>query len=106
MFCPQCGAKNADTENFCNQCGTALKQAVSPSPIPGSTLNMPATTPAQPTNVQYTMPAATSSGRVRLMIVFNVDFTQYGDDPQAGYAIVRPDGSCPACDTLRAVMGR
>ncbi|MCA9932916.1 MAG: LysM peptidoglycan-binding domain-containing protein [Ardenticatenaceae bacterium] len=47
-----------------------------------------------------------SSGRVRLMIVFNVDFTQYGDDPQAGYAIVRPDGSCPACDTLRAVMGR
>ncbi|MCB8951641.1 MAG: zinc-ribbon domain-containing protein [Ardenticatenales bacterium] len=66
MFCPQCGAKNADTENFCNQCGTALKQAVSPSPIPGSTLNMPATTPAQPANVQYTMPAATSSGRVRL----------------------------------------
>ena len=30
----------------------------------------------------------------------------YGDDPQAGYAIIRPDGSCPACDTLRAVMGR
>ncbi len=47
-----------------------------------------------------------SSGRVRMMIVFNVDFTQYGNDPQAGYAIIRPDGSCPACDTLRAVMGR
>ncbi len=47
-----------------------------------------------------------SSGRVRLMIVFNVDFTQYGNDPQAGYAIVRPDGTCPACETLRVVMGK
>ena len=45
------------------------------------------------------------SGYVRLMIVWNVDSTFYGDDPQAGYAIVRPDGSCPACDTLRAAMG-
>lgn len=45
------------------------------------------------------------SGRIRLMIVFNVDFTYYGDDPQAGYAIIRPDGSCPACETLGRVMG-
>ena len=47
-----------------------------------------------------------ASGRVRLMIVFNVDFTEYGTDPQAGYALIRPNGGCPACDTLRAVMGR
>jgi hypothetical protein len=47
-----------------------------------------------------------SSGKVRLLIVYNVDFTQYGDDPQAGYAMIRPDGNCPACDTLRAVMGQ
>jgi hypothetical protein len=40
-----------------------------------------------------------------MMIVFNVDFTLYGDDPQAGYAIIRPGGSCPACETLRAVTG-
>ncbi|MCC6190012.1 MAG: LysM peptidoglycan-binding domain-containing protein [Anaerolineales bacterium] len=45
------------------------------------------------------------SGRVRLMIVFNVDFTVYGADPQGGYAILRPGGTCPACDTLRAVTG-
>ncbi|MGQ9850769.1 MAG: hypothetical protein ACUVSU_12065 [Aggregatilineaceae bacterium] len=44
------------------------------------------------------------SGRVRLMIVFNVDFSTYGADPQAGYAIIRPDGSCPACDTLASVL--
>lgn len=46
-----------------------------------------------------------NSGRVRLMIVFNVDFTLYGDDPQGGYAIIRPGNVCPACDTLRQVTG-
>ncbi len=46
-----------------------------------------------------------NSGKVRLMIVFNVDFTHYGEDPQAGYAIIRPGGGCPACDSLRAVTG-
>lgn len=44
------------------------------------------------------------SGKVRMMIVFNVDFTHWSDDPQAGYAILRPDGSCPACASLGAVM--
>jgi hypothetical protein len=47
-----------------------------------------------------------NSGKVRMVIIFNVDFTQWGDDPQAGYAMVRKDGSCPACSTLAAVMGR
>jgi len=44
-----------------------------------------------------------ASGRVQLMIVYNVDFTGYDPtgDPQAGYAIIRPDGSCPACQTLK-----
>ncbi len=44
------------------------------------------------------------SGRVRLLVVWNVDFTYWGDDPMAGYAIVRPDGGCPACEALGAVM--
>ena len=50
---------------------------------------------------------ARNSGRVRMLIVFNVDLTLYqlDGDPQAGYAIIRPNGSCPACDTLRAVTG-
>lgn len=43
---------------------------------------------------------ASQSSKVRLMIVWNVNFTTYGSDPQSGYAIVRPDRSCPACDTL------
>jgi WD40 repeat protein len=46
---------------------------------------------------------AAQSGQVRLMIVWNVDYTNYGDDPQAGYAIIRPDGRCPACDALAAL---
>lgn len=48
--------------------------------------------------------ASANSGRVRMMIVFNVDFNFYGEDPQAGYAMIRPDGSCPACSSLGAVM--
>jgi hypothetical protein len=48
---------------------------------------------------------AANSGKARMVIIFNVDFTYWGDDPQAGYAIMRPDGSCPACETLRQVMG-
>ena len=45
------------------------------------------------------------SGYVRMFIVWNVDATHYGADPQGGYAIVRPGGGCPACDTLRQAMG-
>lgn len=46
-----------------------------------------------------------SSGRVRLMIIWNVNFSGIqGGDPMGGYAIVRPDGSCPACATLAAAM--
>lgn len=42
---------------------------------------------------------------VRMAIIYNVDFTNYTDtDPQAGYAMLRPDGSCPACDTVKSVM--
>ncbi len=43
---------------------------------------------------------ASQSGRVRLMIVWNVDFENYGADPMAGFAIIRPGGGCPACDAL------
>ncbi|HKZ84832.1 MAG TPA: NBR1-Ig-like domain-containing protein, partial [Anaerolineae bacterium] len=45
------------------------------------------------------------SGKVRLMIIWNADFTRYDSDPMAGYAMIRPDGSCPACDALRNVLG-
>lgn len=47
---------------------------------------------------------AAQGGNVRLMIVWNVDFPFWGSDPAGGYAIFRPDQSCPACDTLGTVM--
>jgi hypothetical protein len=47
---------------------------------------------------------AANSGRVRLMIVFNVDFQVWTSDPQAGYAIIRADGTCPACQALASVQ--
>ena len=46
-----------------------------------------------------------NSGKVRLMIIWNVNFTNYGSGPMAGYAIVRPGGGCPACDALGAIVG-
>ncbi|MEM8857958.1 MAG: LysM peptidoglycan-binding domain-containing protein [Chloroflexota bacterium] len=48
-----------------------------------------------------------ADSRVQMFIVFNVDLTFFdpNGDPQAGYAIIRPDGSCPACDTLKAATG-
>ena len=49
---------------------------------------------------------AANTGKVRMIIVFNVDFTHWGDDPQAGYAMIRKNGGCPACETLAQVMGR
>ncbi len=46
-----------------------------------------------------------NTGMVRCIIIWNIDFVRYGYDPQDGYAIVRPDGSCPACDALHNVLG-
>ncbi len=45
---------------------------------------------------------SSQSGKVRLLIVFNVDFTNYGSDPMAGYAMIRPGGGCPACAAMAA----
>ncbi len=39
-------------------------------------------------------------GIVDMMIIWNLDKERFDEDPMAGYAIIRPDGSCPACDTL------
>lgn len=45
-----------------------------------------------------------ASRNVRLMIVWNVDFTRWDSDPMGGYAIIRPGGNCPACAALGTVM--
>jgi uncharacterized protein YgiM (DUF1202 family) len=44
---------------------------------------------------------ARNSGRVRMVIIWNINYTgSFGDDPLGGYAIIRPNGSCPACEAL------
>jgi len=44
------------------------------------------------------------SGRIRLMIVYNMDATtNSGDTPATSYAIVSPSGDCSACRALSAV---
>ncbi|NJM39259.1 MAG: hypothetical protein HC853_00095 [Anaerolineae bacterium] len=48
-----------------------------------------------------------ASGKVRLMIVWNINLSSDDQaDPQSAYAIVRPDGSCLACGTIKSVMQR
>jgi hypothetical protein len=47
-----------------------------------------------------------SSGRARLGIVWNWNFRQFDEDPQAGYSILRPNGTCPACSYIKSAMGR
>jgi hypothetical protein len=46
------------------------------------------------------------SGKVMLFIVWNVDFTETytSQDPQGGYSIIRPNGSCPSCNALSEAM--
>jgi LysM repeat protein len=76
-------------------------------PLPGA-FSWAANVTAQDQAVWLAEAASLSKaqGRVRLMIVWNVDSTTYGADPQAGYAIIRPNNTCNACVTLGAVMGK
>lgn len=46
------------------------------------------------------------SGKVRMMIIWNIDQRSWDNDPQAGFSIFRPDGTCPACTSLKQAMGR
>ena len=49
---------------------------------------------------------AATTANVDLIIVFDVNFTRFIDgDPQGGFAIIRPDGSCPACDAIAQLRG-
>ncbi len=86
--------------------GYVSPQGFESIPLPGNFAWASNTTVAE--QAQWLAESASlsaSSGKVRLMIVFNVDFTVYlSNDPQAGYAIIRPDGSCPACSALDGVM--
>jgi uncharacterized protein YraI len=46
------------------------------------------------------------SGRARIAIFWNWNFRQFNDDPQAGYSLLRPDGSCPSCGAIKAAIAQ
>jgi LysM repeat protein len=74
-------------------------------PLPAAFSWAQATTVAQQAEwLGQAVRLARQSGNVRLFIIWNLDSTQFGADPQAGYAIIRPDGTCPACTTIRAAL--
>jgi hypothetical protein len=41
--------------------------------------------------------------QIDLIIIWNLDFSNFEEDPQAGYAIFRADGACPACEAIRSL---
>ncbi len=70
-------------------------------PLPGAFAWASGTTVGQQAQwLSQAVRLARTSGKVKLVIIWNVDFTYYGADPMAGYAIIRPGGACPACDAL------
>ncbi len=73
-------------------------------PLPGGFAWAQNTTIAE--QAQWLSQAAvlSSQSNVRLMIVFNMDFVRYDSDPQAGYAMQRTDGTCPACTAMGQVL--
>ena len=76
-----------------------------PGPIPGGFAWANNTTVAQ--QAEWIADAARlsrESGRVAMMIVWNLNFSNWGADPMGGYALLRPDGSCPGCESLGAAM--
>lgn len=78
--------------------GTPIPAAFNWSP------NDPVTVADQAQYMADAAVASASSGKVRIMIVWNVDFTKWDSDPQGGFAIIRPGNSCPACTALGTVM--
>ncbi|MEL6404566.1 MAG: hypothetical protein AAFR81_09400 [Chloroflexota bacterium] len=77
------------------------------APIPSNfnwSPNDPVTVAEQAAWLAEAAALAAQRGDVRIMIVWNVNYTRWDTDPMGGYAIIRPDGSCPACSTLGTVM--
>jgi hypothetical protein len=43
--------------------------------------------------------------QVRLVIIWSLDAGYFGGgSPEAGYAVIRPDGTCPACDLIEPIL--
>jgi hypothetical protein len=43
--------------------------------------------------------------QARLVIIWSLDAAYFGGgSPEAGYAIIRPDGTCPACDLIEPLL--
>ena len=52
---------------------------------------------------------ASRGGIVGMLMIWNLDYTEWGgdfDSVQAGYALIRPDGSCPTCDSLAVALAQ
>ncbi|MBN1963457.1 MAG: hypothetical protein JW910_02350 [Anaerolineae bacterium] len=75
-------------------------------PLPAAYAWAQNTTTAQ--QAEWLVGAVTQSqqdARIRLLILSNMDATSYNDESvTAGYALIRLDGTCPACEALAPVL--
>lgn len=47
------------------------------------------------------------NGKIGMIVIYNLDSTGWGDyRVDGGYAIIRPDGSCPTCDALQELLSQ
>jgi hypothetical protein len=46
------------------------------------------------------------SGRARIAIFWNWNFRQFDEDPQAGYSLLRPDGTCFSCPAIKQAIAQ
>lgn len=46
-----------------------------------------------------------SNPQIRLMVLWSLDSSAFAEgSPEAGYALIRPDGACPACEALTPLL--
>ncbi|MBN1564676.1 MAG: hypothetical protein JXA10_12595, partial [Anaerolineae bacterium] len=65
----------------------------------------PITAAQQAQWITETIQLGQTHAQARLLIIWSLDAAYFGGgSPEAGYAIIRPDGSCPACDAIAITL--
>lgn len=85
-------------------CYTRVGYLAPPGPLPeGYEWAQSITTAQQAAWLAALVQANLGSERVRLLILWTMDSPGEGS-PDAGYALIRPDESCPACDAVAPLL--
>lgn len=75
-------------------------------PLPEGYTWAQATTAAQQAQwLSEAIQLSREGSQIRMLIIWTLEAAAFpADSPDAGYAIIRPDGTCPACDALEKLL--